>query len=141
MPSKIILDSSVILKWFYKEDEKHLAQAELTLKHILEGETILLVPELVKYEVLNVLLTSKKLPYLHAKDALDLFFKLPISFAVLDLQLASNTYKIAIEADITYYDASFIALAKQEDAVLVTDNPKHQAKVKEVKVVPLKDYK
>lgn len=141
MPSKIILDSSVILKWFYKEDEKHLAQAELTLKHILEGKTILLVPELVKYEVLNVLLTSKKLPYLHAKDALDLFFKLPISFAVLDLQLASNTYKIALEAGITYYDASFVALARQENAVLVTDNPKHQAKIKEVKVVPLKDYK
>ena len=41
----------------------------------------------------------------------------------------------------TYYDASFIALAKQEDAILVTDNPKHQTKISGVKVVPLGEYK
>jgi predicted nucleic acid-binding protein len=40
----------------------------------------------------------------------------------------------------TYYDASFVALARIENAVLVTDNPKHQAKQLAVKVISLKDY-
>ena len=41
----------------------------------------------------------------------------------------------------TYYDASFAALAKQERAVLVTANPKHQIKAAGLKVVALEDYK
>lgn len=44
------------------------------------------------------------------------------------------------ETNITYYDASFIALAKLENAQLVTDNPKHQGKTTEVKVIALQDY-
>lgn len=35
---------------------------------------------------------------------------------------------------------ALLALARQEDAALVTDNPKHQGKSKDVKVIPLADY-
>lgn len=41
---------------------------------------------------------------------------------------------------ITYYDASFLSLAEQLGAVLVTENVKHQVKSSQVKVIPLKDY-
>lgn len=55
-------------------------------------------------------------------------FALPIQFVAQSKEVAQETYKIAQETDITYHDPCFIALAKQEDAELVTDNPKHQAK-------------
>lgn len=140
MPPKIIIDSSVILKWLYKENEKYLEQAESVLKDIIEGKIQSLAPDLAKYEVFNVLLKSKKLPYLEAKEAINFILDTPIGFRTLGRELAYDTYQFGLDAGITYYDASFIALAKQEKATLVTDNPKHQAKIKEVKVVALKDY-
>ncbi len=51
-----------------------------------------------------------------------------------------ETYKIAQETNITYYDASFMSLAKQLNATLVTDNIKHQGKATDIKVISLKDY-
>ncbi len=53
---------------------------------------------------------------------------------------AESTYKIGQELNITYYDASFLSVAQQLGASLVTDNIKHQGKSTKVKVIPLKDY-
>lgn len=140
MPPKIVIDSSVILKWIYKENEKYLEQSESVLKDIIEGKIQPFAPELAKYEVFNVLLKSKKLSYLEAKEAINFILNTPIGFVALAQELAYDTYQIGLDAGITYYDASFVALARAEGATLITDNPKHQAKIKEVKVVALKDY-
>lgn len=53
---------------------------------------------------------------------------------------AKDTYRLAKNTGVTYYDASFMALALQENAVLVTDNPKHQGRSSKVQVKSLKDY-
>lgn len=73
-------------------------------------------------------------------DSLATAYSLPVEFVVETKELAQEAYRIAHVANITYYDASFLALAKQEKAALVTDNPKHQKKIKEVKVIPLAEY-
>lgn len=57
-----------------------------------------------------------------------------------DAVLAQLAYQLAGEAEVTYYDASFMALAKQYDALLVTDNFKHQGKLPGIRVLALKDY-
>jgi len=137
---KIIVDSSVIIKWLHKENERYLYQASKILEDVKNGTVTLLVPELAKYEVGNALLFGKKLSTDQAKIPLAAFYLLPIQFTVQSEQSAILTYEIAEEENITYYDASFIALAHQENAILVTDNPKHQGKDKEVKVIPLSQY-
>lgn len=55
--------------------------------------------------------------------------------------MANETMQIAAENKITYYDASFIDLAKEKKAVLITANPKHQQSVKGVRVVNIKNYR
>lgn len=55
-------------------------------------------------------------------------------------QQAQETYSLAHNFKISYYDASFMSLAKQYNATLVTDNVKHQGKDTSIKVVTLKDY-
>lgn len=57
-----------------------------------------------------------------------------------NIELA-RSYKGKYRGSLSNYDASFAALAKRENAVLVTDNPKNQVKIKGVKVVPLEKYK
>lgn len=145
MPQKCVVDSSLVVKWLNPTNEERVDKADLVLKDAQEDKLILFAPELAKYEIGNTLLVHKKLSKEEAKVTLFNLFTLPIQFVPETEELANATYEIAIEereeGQITYYDASFVALAKQEDAILVTDNPKHQAIIKEVKVVPLKDYK
>lgn len=140
MSPKIVVDSSVILKWLYREDEKYLDQADLLLKNTVEDKVKLLAPELAKYEVGNVLLVAKKLPKNKGKEALETFYSLPIQYVSQSEDLSKESFLIGSNIKITFYDSSFIALAKQENAKLVTDNPKHQQKFPGVKVIPLSKY-
>ena len=137
---KFVVDSSVIFKWLYRTDEKYLEQADRLLQDGYTNKIFLLVPELSKYEVGNVLLMAKKLDAERAKEALEIFYSLPVQFISETIELSRETYAIGNKSGITYYDASFAALAKQEEAVLITDNPKHQQKFPGVKVVSLKEY-
>ncbi|KKU10508.1 MAG: hypothetical protein UX13_C0010G0008 [Candidatus Woesebacteria bacterium GW2011_GWB1_45_5] len=141
MAKKIVVDSSVILKWLYREDESFLAQADQLLQQTMDNGIKLLTPELAKYEIGNVLLKAKLLSQDEGHESLSVFYSLPIEFITETFELSKETFEIGIQSGMTYYDASFIALAKQEDAILVTDNPKHQTKISGVKVVPLGEYK
>lgn len=136
----LVVDSSVIVKWLHQKNEQNLAQANKIIEHSQSGNVKLLAPELAKYEVGNALLFSKKLTLDEASILFSSLYSLPIQFIAQSEETANETYKIAREGNITYYDASFVALAKKEKAILVTDNPKHQAKQLDVKVLPLKDY-
>lgn len=136
---KIVVDSSVIVKWLNSQNEDHLEQAKNMLQDAQDGITIFFAPELSRYEIGNALL-KKKLILSQALDSLATAYSLSIQFVSETPQLAFETYKIASEAKITYYDAAFLALAKHEEAILVTDNPKHQGKSPLIKVVALKDY-
>jgi predicted nucleic acid-binding protein len=137
---KLVIDSSVIVKWLNQQNELHLIQADKILNDVRENRVMLLAPELAKYEIGNALLIRKQLSANGADVTFNNLFALPIQFVSQSEELANETYVIAKKANITYYDACFIALAKQESAELVTDNPKHQAKTKVVSVKPLEDY-
>lgn len=141
MLPRIVVDSSVILKWLYRTDEKYLEQADKILQDGYTNKIFILAPELAKYEVGNVLLAAKKLEVGKAKEALEVFYSFPVQFISETIEISKSTYVIGSKFYVTYYDASFIALAKQENAILITDNPKHQQKFPGVKVVPLKDYR
>lgn len=142
---KIVTDSSVMVKWVSKDNESHLEEADQILRDVQKGQVVLIAPELAKYEVGNALL-KKGLTPAQAFQSLGTVYSLPVQFISETEELASQTYQMAQETksksspNFTYYDAAFAALAKQEDAVLVTDNPKHQTKIGKVKVLSLENY-
>ncbi|HUW21549.1 MAG TPA: type II toxin-antitoxin system VapC family toxin [Candidatus Bathyarchaeia archaeon] len=135
---KIVLDTSVIVKWF--SQEKEADKAEELLCDLREEKVQILLPELVKYELANALLKGKKLNSSQAQKALAIFYRLPVLYISESESLAFSSYKMAQDLNITYYDACFLALARAEKAVLVTANPKHQAGVKGIKITKLQDY-
>lgn len=137
----LVIDSSVIIKWLSKDNENHLDFVDKILEDAQNDRVVLIAPELAKYEIGNVLLYSKKLTSKQGKIALTQFYNLPIKFVSESEELAKQTYDLAFSLEVTYYDASFISLAKQYNATLVTDNIKDQGKASEVKVISLKDYK
>lgn len=135
----VVVDSSVSVKWINQIDEKLLDQANKVLKEAQAGSISLLAPELSKYEIGNALL-KKGLDLPQAYESLGTVYQLPVTFVPESEELAKQTYDIAAVTTMTYYDASFVALAQQEKAILVTDNPKHQGLTKSIEVIPLKDY-
>lgn len=135
----IVVDTSVSVKWINQIDELHIDESNKLLKDAQAGAVNLLAPELLKYEIGNALL-KKNLDSSNAYNSLGTVFQLPITFVSQTESLALESYKVAQETGVTYYDASFMALARQEGATLVTDNIKHQGKSADVSVLALKDY-
>lgn len=137
---KVIIDSSVAVKWINSQNEDFLKQADKILKDLQDKKIEIIMPELAKYEIGNALL-NKGMNLIETQTVLEKFYEIPIIFVVEDNNLAKKTIGIAKLFNITYYDAAFLALTQKIGGVLITDNPKHQKKkIKNLKVKVLKDY-
>lgn len=140
MNKKFIVDSSIIVKWLNTTDEEYIEKANKILDDALGGLIELLAPELSRYEVGNVILKGKQLKPDEAKISIAAAYSLPITFITESEDLAKETFLLAFTNKITYYDASFLSLAKQYGATLITENIKHQGRSSNIHVISLKDY-
>lgn len=142
MKKALVIDSSVAVKWLNSKDELMVDTSNTIMEHTQEEKVILLMPELAKYEIANALL-YKGLTLELLQTSLEDFYYLPIKFFPEDITSSELTIKIAYESAMSYYDASFIALAKQHHADLITANPKHHTKYKgkDIRIISLEKYK
>lgn len=136
----LVIDSSIIVKWLNRKDEENIEQADQILEDTKNGKVELITPELAKYEVGNVLLKGKKLTPSEASISLETVYSLPITYIQDSEDLAKDSFSLAYDYGITYYDASFLSLARQYNATLITQNVKHQGKTKKIKVKSLAEY-
>lgn len=139
-PKAVVVDSSVIVKWVNQQNEKLIEKSDKLLEDCRKGAISLVAPELAKYEVGNVL-WKKGMELPQTLASLGTVYAIPIEFVVQQESYTIAAMEIAKKADITFYDATFVGLAQNLKASLVTDNPKHLKKFEGVKVVALKDYK
>lgn len=137
--TRVVVDSSVIVKWLNTDQEENTVQAIKLLQHCQKEMVKLFAPELAKYEVGNAL-SRKGLTLPMIKAALDTLEEIPIKFTKQSFEDLKNTCEIAENTAMTIYDASFVALAQSKQAKLITANTKHQGKFKEVEVIDIKDY-
>lgn len=136
----LVIDTSVFVKWLNQNREQNLESADKILQDVRSGQVELIAPELIKYEVGNVLLKGKQLTPDQAYISLGTAYALPVTFVSESEESARETYSLASDLGVTYYDASFLSLAKQYNATLVTDNIKDQGKKSDIRVTSLKDY-
>lgn len=141
MAKKVVVDSSVIVKWVSSQDEKHLKQADKILQDAQTGKIEVYSADLARYEVGNALLKGKGLELPQAYVLLGTVYSLPVIFVDQTEEMAKMSYEIAQQSGMTYYDATFLSVAKTIDGILVTDNIKHQSKFTSVKVIPLGKYR
>ena len=92
---KLVVDSSVIVKWLNQQDEERTTQADTILEDAQKGQVFLITPELAKYEIGNAILSHKEVSI----DEFIIIFKdlflFPIQFINQSIELAYETYKIA----------------------------------------------
>lgn len=127
--TSIILDSSVIAKWFFPSEEN--SEKALKIKDMfLTHEFTLSVPTVIYYEINNLLKTATKRLRINeklAKSAYEGFLELElISYSFKELM--KSTLEKAILLDISAYDASYIVLSEYLNTPFITADEKLVAK-------------
>lgn len=117
-----ILDASVILKWFLKEEDTDKA-LEIKQSYIL-GEIDLIEPDLLLYEFTNGLRFQKGINEKEINEAIEDLFTFQINFITPTISSLKFTNSIALEYNTTVYDAFYISLAKETNSYFITSDSK-----------------
>ena len=115
---RLVIDSSVAVKWFLSQDETHVAEALELLADHLNGTRILAAPAHMTLEVLNEL-KHRGLGERELTAAATHLLDARIEFHAVESHVA-DAAALAVRYDLTLYDAAFAALAVELDAELVT---------------------
>ena len=132
----IVLDASVVLKWLFDEEVGSDHAARLKDAHV-SGREIVAVPDLLFYEVGNVLATRTRLP----DEAISEAFSLLWDFGLERFELGLDEYQGALaltrKYKITLYDAAYIELGRRLKCQFVTADKKLYEKVKGIRSIEL----
>lgn len=112
-----VLDASVIVKWFSKEELTSNA-LELKEKHI-SGDIIITLPDIVFIEVTNALRykDNNEEALLNVNKSL---WNMEFKIEKINEMLLSKAIIIAKKHNITIYDAVYVALAQIYNSPLIT---------------------
>ncbi len=117
---RFLLDASSTLQLIKKLEE------DMALRILSEG----CVLDLGKYEVGNALWKEHILRHTITEDEFDEFFRLLTSVIIhskivrVEAQDLPDVAKIAAKEKITFYDASYVEVAKGQNLILITEDQK-----------------
>ncbi|MFN8487219.1 MAG: type II toxin-antitoxin system VapC family toxin [Caldilineaceae bacterium] len=118
--TELVIDSSVVIKWFVPEP--YSSEAQLILNQFQQGTLDLLSPDLLYAEIGNILWKKQRtqgLPANAATAILQQFRAIP--FAITPCaDLLDSAYRLAITHQRTVYDSLYLALSLREGCTFVT---------------------
>lgn len=121
----IVIDASVLLKAYFRDESGHFAAQEL-IKSYARGEYDFMAPSLITYEIVNACVVA----YRTGRIALDLAKEVLDEMLLLEIRreevghLSSRIFDISRRYKRTAYDASYIALAEAQNCDLITGDKK-----------------
>lgn len=118
--SEIVVDTSVVVKWYIPE--RHHEQARALRDAYLDGTVDLVAPELMPFEAINALKYSGH----YDGDRLEVASNSLPEYGIMLVPFSNSgsVAKIATTLDIPIYDASYIALAQKLDTTAYTADEK-----------------
>ena len=138
--SIVVVDASVIVKWYVIEDYRD--QALALRDDYINGVFKLAAPALMPFEVINAIRYSRKdISPATLKAIMESLVKYGFKLYELKDEYADLTIDTALENNITIYDASYVALAAYLNTTLYTAdqklienlNEKHRKIVRHIK--------
>jgi predicted nucleic acid-binding protein len=117
--SLLILDASVVVKWFVREPDS--AKSDAFLNAISRGEYHVAVPSLLRAELTHVLWKKRLAGY--SRDVVSAVLRELDKLAFEEVpmeQLFPPAFDAAFNYGITLYDAFYVALAELTQGTLVT---------------------
>jgi predicted nucleic acid-binding protein len=114
----IILDASVVVKWF--SEEEYTEKALEIRERIRMGEERVIVPDLLLYELANALKYNPTFDTKDIHDALTSIFDMEMDIVTPLPEIINSAVTLAFEHNITVYDAFYVALAKDLELTFIT---------------------
>lgn len=114
----IILDASVVIKWF--SEEEFTDKALEIRERIRMGEERVIVPDLLLYELANALKYNPSFDANDIGDALASIFDMDMDIVTPILDTLNSAVTLAFEHNLTVYDAFYVALAKETELTFIT---------------------
>lgn len=134
LPASVVLDSSVVVKWFCK-DEILRGKALQLRQAYLDGHLTICVPHLLPYEIANVLRYKPDLNQTQVQRALQSLYDMQLQIESITAEVIRRTVDIAYSYDVTIYDAIFVALAEHLRIDFITVDEKLVQKLKNISYV------
>jgi len=122
--SKIVLDSSVVVKWFTKEDGS--PSALRILDSFTNGSLTIMISALTFYEVANALTFKPDFSNEDVERCVSHLLHLELEVRELDDALLKESAKIAFDGKVTFYDAIPVGIARLEKVQCITADRKTQ---------------
>ncbi len=132
----IVLDASVVLKWIFDDEAGGDRAARLKEAHAAGHETVA-VPDLLFYEIGNVLATKTRLSEAASAEAFALLWDFSLERFDLGLEEFQGGLALSRKYKISLYDATYIELSRRLKCSFVTADKKLYEKVKSIKSVDL----
>jgi predicted nucleic acid-binding protein len=117
----VVVDASVVLSWLLP-DEKITGKSNKLYEKYVVGEVRLLAPDLLWYEVVNGIRSAvvrKRINKKIGKEAVVKFSELGLEFKDQS-GVFGKVLEISLKYDLSIYDASYVALAKEVGSKLFT---------------------
>jgi predicted nucleic acid-binding protein len=116
--TEVVLDASVVIKWFRAEGERHLRPARALRAAFEAGELTVFAPPLLRLEILNV---AGRRWQLGEDRLIDLAGALEeVGFELIEPELSRVAHWTS--RGLTAYDAAYVAVAEVNQARLITDD-------------------
>lgn len=119
---KIVIDASVVTKWFSEEEDTAKA-VQYKGRHV-DGSIELVAPTLLLYEVANALNYKPDFTEKDVKNSISALIDLSLSIELPTKEVMEKAVSIARKHDLSIYDSSYIALAESLDIKMVTADGK-----------------
>jgi predicted nucleic acid-binding protein len=119
----IVVDTSVIIKWFFSDCEENTAAAHHILKKFLDNEIGIITPEIALFELANVVKNKIRQENngMIGMGIIDKVYNLGIVYKVTK-QVLKDAFNLALAINESVYDCLFIATAEHFKSKFITDD-------------------
>jgi len=140
----LILDTSVIVKWFFKDNENRKEKADIILSMYMDNKIKIIAPELAVFEMANVLKSKLNKYRSEQLEIIDKLYNMGIIFYI-DVEILKGAVKIAIDIKESVYDGIFLATAEYFNGKFITDDNRlflnyKNYKKKKIQIITLNNY-
>lgn len=132
----IVLDASVVLKWIFDDEIGAEPAARLKNAHVA-GDEIIAVPDLLFYELGNILAKKTRLSEAAIAEVFSLVWDFSLERFDLGLEEFQGGLVLSRKYKITLYDAAYVELSRRLKCTFVTADKKLYEKVKSIKTVEI----
>lgn len=126
----IVLDTSVIVKWF--SEEKFTEKSLKIRERIRNEKEIGAFPDLFLYELSNALRYNPNFDKEDVREAVRSILNMDMEIITPTSDIINKSISMAFERDITIYDASYVALARELEVDLITADKNLYEKVEDL---------